>query len=110
MNWLYIIRPDWFDMNYEILPQVQTYLMMKNILETRNDNFPIEKLTKLILENSEFDSYRSKLIHLIMQYERWDLIYLVVKYEHDWTFLNNQSTKVIKNKNILFKNKSICLF
>jgi hypothetical protein len=34
------------------------------------------------------------MIHLIMREEKWDLIYLFVKYQHDWSFLNTQLTKV----------------
>lgn len=94
MNWLNIIRPDWFDMNYQMRSEVQTYLMVKNILQTQQENFSVENLTKLIIENSELDLYRSKIIHLIVKYEQWDLIYLLVKHEHDWIFLNIQSTKV----------------
>jgi hypothetical protein len=104
MNWLNIIRPDWFDMNYEIQSQVQTYLIIKNIIETRENNFPVDKLMKVVIENSELDSYRSTtMIHLIMQYEQWELLNLLVKHEHDWSFLNTQSTKV-KHKNCLEKN------
>jgi len=94
MNWLNIIRPDWFDVNYEIRSQVQTYLIIKNLIETRENQFSIDKLMKIVIENSELDSYRSVMIHLIMQYEQWELIHLFVKHEHDWSFLNTQSTKV----------------
>jgi hypothetical protein len=102
MNWLNIIRPDWFDMNYEIRTQVQTYLILKNIIQTRQNNFSIDKLIKIVIENSELDSYRSGMIHLIMEYEQWELINLLVEHEHDWTFLNTQSTKV-KYENFLLK-------
>jgi len=93
-NWLNIIRPDWFDMNYEIRSQVQTYLIIKNLIETREINFSIDKLMKIVIENTELDSYRTVIIHLIMHNEQWELINLLVKHEHDWIFLNTQTTKV----------------
>jgi len=56
MNCLNIIQPDWFDMNYEIRTQVQTYFIIKNIIETRENKFSINKLVKLLIKNSELDS------------------------------------------------------
>ncbi|CAF1399038.1 unnamed protein product [Rotaria sordida] len=94
LNWLAIIRPDWFDINYEMRSQVQTYLTTENIIATQQNNFPIDKLVTIVIENSELDSYRPAMVHLIMQYEQWELIYLFVKYEHDWSFLHNQSTQL----------------
>jgi len=94
MNWLNIIRPDWFDVNYEMRSQVQTYLIVKNIVETRENRFFNDISVKLVLENTELDSYRSVVIHHMMQYEQWKWIQLLVKYEHDWSFLHTQSTKV----------------
>ncbi len=103
LNWLNIIRPDWFDMNYEIRSQVQTYLIIKNLIETREINFSIDKLMKIVIENAELDSYRTVIIHLIMHNEQWELINLLVKHEHDWIFLNTQTTKVKYLKNFLSK-------
>ncbi len=94
MNWLNVIRPDWFDVNSEMRLQVQTYLIIKNIIETRENRFFNDVLIKLVLENTELDSYRSVIIHHMMQYEQWTWIQLLVKYEHDWSFLHTQSTKV----------------
>lgn len=94
LNWLAIIRPDWFDINYEMKSRVQTFLTMENIVATRQNNFSINKLITLVIENPELDSYRSAVIHLIMQYEQWELINLLVKLELDWSFLHNQSAKV----------------
>lgn len=94
LHWLNVIRPDWFDLNYQIRLPVQTYLMMKNIIQTRENHFIDEKLVRLILENAEFDSYRSMIVQLIMQYGQWDFVYLLVKYEHDWSFLHNATSKV----------------
>jgi hypothetical protein len=94
MTWLNIIRPDWFDINYEMRLQVQTYLIIKNIIETRENRFFNDTLIQLVLENTELDSYRSVIIHYMMKYEQWTWIELFVKYEHDWSFLHTQSTKV----------------
>ena len=94
MIWLNVIRPDWFDVNYEMRSQVQTYLILKNMIETRENHFSNEKFIKLVIENAEFESYRSVLIHLIMQREHWEWIYLLVKHEHDWSFLHTQSNRV----------------
>ncbi|CAF3340357.1 unnamed protein product [Rotaria sp. Silwood1] len=94
LNWLSIIRPDWFDINNEVRSQVQTFLTIENIIQTQQNNFPIEKLVTIVVENSELGSYRPAMIHLIMQYEQWELINLLVKYEHDWSFLHNQSTQL----------------
>jgi hypothetical protein len=81
-------------MNYEIRSQVQTYLIIKNLIETREINFSIDKLMKIVIENAELDSYRTVIIHLIMHNEQWELINLLVKHEHDWIFLNTQTAKV----------------
>ena len=94
MIWLNIIRPDWFDVNYEMRSQVQTYFILKNLLETRECHLSNEKFIKLVLENAEFESYRSVLIHLIMQHEQWEWIQFLVKHEHDWSFLHTQSNRV----------------
>jgi hypothetical protein len=94
LNWLNIIRPDWFDMNYEIRVQVQTFLTMKNIVETQQNNFPVDMLVSLVIENSELDSYQSIIIQLIMKNEQWELINLFVKHQRDWSFMRTPSTKV----------------
>jgi hypothetical protein len=103
VNWLNIIRPDWFDVNYEIRPQVQTFLTIKNLIETQQNNFSIDKLVTLVIENSELDLYKSVMIRFVMHEEKWELIYLFVKYQHDWSFFNTQSTKV-KHKNFSYQN------
>ncbi|CAF1278092.1 unnamed protein product [Adineta steineri] len=94
LNWLNIIRPDWFDMNNEIRIQVQTYLTMKNFLETQQNNFPIDRLVSLLIENSELDTYQSLIIQLIIKNEQWELIDLFVTYTRDWTFIHNLPTKL----------------
>lgn len=94
IHWLNVIRPDWFDLNYQVRSPVQTYLMMKNIIQTRENQFIDEKFVRLVLENTEFDSYRSVIVQLVMQYEKWELIYLLVKHEHDWAFLHTPTSKV----------------
>lgn len=94
MNWLNVIRPDWFDVNYQMRSSVQTYLMLNNIIQTQENHFNDEKLVRLVLENAEFDVYRPVIVQLILQHEQWELIYLLVKHEHDWSFLHNPSSKV----------------
>ena len=93
-NWLNTIRPDWFDVNYEMRTQVKTFLTIENIVKTKQNNIPIDKLATIIIENSELHSHRSVIIHLIMEYERWDLINLFPEQERDWSFLDDKSTKV----------------
>jgi hypothetical protein len=94
MNWLNIIRPDWFDTNYEMRSQAQTFFAIKNIVETRQNNFPVDTLVSVVLENAELNSCRLGMIPLIMKYEQWGLLNLFFKREHDWSFLNNKSIKV----------------
>jgi hypothetical protein len=94
LNWLNIIRPDWFDMNDEIRLQVQTFLTIKNIVETQQNNFPVDMLVSLVIEISELDAYQSIIIQLIMKNEQWELINLFVKHQHDWSFMHTPSTKV----------------
>lgn len=94
LNWLAVIRPDWFDGHYQMRSQVQTYLILSNSVATQQNNISIDKLTTFVVENFDLDTYGSQMIHLIMKDERWDLIQLFVKHERDWTFLNNHSLKV----------------
>ncbi|CAF3316737.1 unnamed protein product [Rotaria socialis] len=94
LNWLAIIRPDWFDVDYQMRSQVQTFLTLANIVSTQQNSFPIDKLVTFVIENFELDTYGSGMAHLIMENERWDLIHLFAKYEHDWSFFNNQSGKL----------------
>ncbi|CAF5223291.1 unnamed protein product, partial [Rotaria magnacalcarata] len=93
LNWLAIIRPDWFDVDYQMRSQVQTFLTLGNIVSTQQNSFPIDKLVTFVIENFELDTYGSDMAHMIMENERWDLIHLFAKYEHDWSFFNNQSGK-----------------
>jgi len=95
INWLNIIRPDWFDTDSsELRSSVQVYLIMKNIIETRHNHFENNQLIELVMNNSELDSYRTVLIHSIMKNEQWKLIYSFAEYEHDWLFLSNHSARV----------------
>ena len=102
MNWLSVIRPDWFDINYDIQSSVQRYFIIKNILETRQNQFSNDQIIKLVMENSELDSYRTVLIRSIMENQQWELIHLFAKHEHDWLFLTTQSTKVKFETSVLF--------
>ena len=104
MNWLNVIRPDWFDVNYQVRPSVQAYLMIKNIIQTQENRFIDEQLVRLVLENAEFGAYRSVIVQLILQHEQWEFIYLLVKYEHDWSFLHNPSSKVNTEILVLVEN------
>lgn len=94
INWLNIIRPDWFDMNYEIRTQVQTFLTMKNIVETQQTHFPIDMLVSFVIENSDLNAYQSIIIALIMKNEQWELINVFVKYQRDWSFMTTLTIKV----------------
>ncbi|UJR33493.1 hypothetical protein I4U23_020938 [Adineta vaga] len=93
ISWLNVIRPDWFDLNNDLRIQVQTYFLMKNIIETRQNHFSNNQILTLLIEYSELDAFQSILIRLIMKNEQWELMNLFVKHQRDWSFMNNLTIK-----------------
>ena len=94
INWLNIIRPDWFDGNHALRPSVHMFFSVKKFVETRVNECPMDSLAKLVLDNAELSACRLSVIHLLIRHERWDLIHLFAKYHRDWSFLTNLSVKV----------------
>ena len=95
ITWLNVIRPDWFEIGHEeIRPNVLIFLTIKNLLETRDNHMPLDHLLPFVVENAQFNLCRVPLMHLMMRSEQWRFIDTFVKQEHDWSFLNGQSTKV----------------
>ena len=105
INWLNIVRPDWFDGNHALRPSVHTFFSVKKFVETRVNNCPMDSLVTLVLDNAELSACRLPVIHLLMRDERWESIHLFAKYHRDWSFLTNLSVKVnmtgVWNKSIV---------
>ncbi|CAF0854815.1 unnamed protein product [Adineta ricciae] len=94
ISWLNVIRPDWFDMNNELRIQIKTYLLMKSIIETKQNYVADTKVLSSLIEYSELDAFQSVLIQMIMKNEQWELINVFVKHQRDWSFMNNLTMKL----------------